>query len=84
MSNNDLDNNLIYDFKFTSKEIYEDNFLDKLRTKENYTDIISKYSKKIRLTFFIRFKKFINYKENIIFEDFDEEYLYRIYNSNFF
>lgn len=84
MSIMDLEYNLMRDFNFTKEEIYEPNFMEKLREKKLYTSTIKKYEKKLRFRFFVMNKNNINYNEDIIFEDFDKDTLKSIYNYEYF
>jgi hypothetical protein len=80
----DLNNNLMRCFNFTIDDINQDNFFDILRQKESYVKIISKFSQKIRLIFFIKYKKEIDYRENYIFDDIDPKKLFDYSNYDHF
>jgi hypothetical protein len=80
----DLNNNLMRCFNFTIDDINQDNFFDILRQKESYVKIISKFSQKIRLIFFIKYKKEIDHRENYIFDDIDPKKLFDYSNYDHF
>jgi hypothetical protein len=84
MSTMDLVDNLMRDFNFTKEEIYEPNFIEKLREKKLYASTIKKYEKKLRFRFFVMNKNNLNYNEDIIFEDFDTDTIKSIYNYEYF